>query len=387
MVKFLPWQKVSDRDLIVQLLFESCQKQALTCRMISILEQGNRVQPKDSIWILEDPRIPARYVRLYNGKKSLQELVKHYGFMDSNQCINKTNVKYGVDTTLNPEPVPIAHQDLKVKGIAQEKSNSGICWFAATSFVTLFSEPMRSELLKRLDPDIAACARDALIDMKKAYEYRKKLYYRYGFGDDPKQDPLLDGKNGCTEFCALASQINLPVIRLFAPDLEELTTPVKNQFGKTFKLRNRPAANEFAVLVLRCFRTTYIPRRRLVYRGRRYRLVSVFIGSEHCGHQIGASTCNGRICRWAVADSDGSRLGIGPVFWRIRKEPHESNKEFKQRWWDSFASMIPLTLFNHGDVCDLSPHNRPTGYVLQKNVSDKPGVTNCDFLYVSMPGE
>ena len=384
-VRFVPLNKVTEKDMIVELAFESCDEQRLKCRMVQILNHGSEAHPKDSVWKIEDPNIPTRYVRLFNGRTSIHEMTKHYGFMDSNQCINKNKIMYGIHSQLQKEEIPIETDCIRVKGIAQEKVNSGICWFAATSFATLFSEPLRTELLNRIDSDIAVCGRDALTDTKQAKEYRKKLYYRYGFGDDPKQDPLLDGKNGCTEFCALAAQLDLPVIRIFAPEMNEMTSDVKDQFGNIHELRSDPKPDEFAILIVRCFRTQWIPRRRLKYKGRRYKLFSVFIGSEHCGHQIGASTCNGRVCRWAVADSDGSRLGIGPVFWRMKRFPGESRQQFKQRWWDSFASMIPLTIFNRGDVCDLSPHNRPSGYVLQKNTSDKPGVTNSDFLYISVP--
>ena len=46
--------------------------------------------------------------------------------------------------------------------------------------------------------------------------------------------------------------------------------------------------------------------------------------------------------------------------------------------------MMPVTYFAHG-MCDLSPHNRPTGELEESGVVGDPtkGLTNCDFIYIS----
>ena len=111
--------------------------------------------------------------------------------------------------------------------------------------------------------------------------------------------------------------------------------------------------------------------------------MAILIGSEHCGHQIGASTCDGRVCRWAVVHSDAAKSGIGPMFWRSSARRKRPRLPSKQRWWKAFASNIPITIFSRNDMCDLSPHNRPLEHFKDSSLHTQgPGLVNSDFLYL-----
>ena len=394
-IPFESLSRMHKNDMVVQIEFDSCDTSNLKCDMVKIVEQGIDSQPEDSIWCIYDisnTNYPKRYFRLFQGKKSLKNFLNHYGHMDDTLCVHHKSGKLGIGKLKSPtEVIPVSEEHILVNGVPQKSENSGICWFAATCYVLLTPPSIRNLLLSKLKPDIASLIKSVLVNPNAAEQFRARLYEEYGFGDNPKQNPYLDGKNGCTEFCSLAAQLDIPVARIFAPDMVLLENSVKDQFGNNFQLRDQPKNDEVGIIVVRCFRTRWIPQRRLKYKNRRYKLVSVFIGSEHCGHQIGASTCGERVCRWSVADSDGTRKGVGPMFWNIKRNPGETRTDFKNRWWTAFSSMIPVTIFSDG-LCDFSPHNRPNkslNAMMKKSRQevnyDKPGVVNSDFVYVSLP--
>ena len=394
-IPFESFPHIDKNEMIVQIEFDTCDTSNLKCDMVKIVKQGKDFHPEDSIWCIHDSsntRYPKRYFRLFQGKKSLQNFLKHYGHMDSSLCVHHKSGKLGIGKMKSQaDIIPISEEHIVVNGVPQKSENSGICWFAATCYVLLTPPSIRNVLFTKLKPDIASLINSVLVNPISAEQFRVRLYEEYGFGDNPKQNPYLDGKNGCTEFCSLAAQLDIPVARIFAPEMVLLDSPVKNQFGQEFELRHKPRKDEIGILVIRCFRTRWVPQRRLKYKHRRYKLVSVFIGSEHCGHQIGASTCGERVCRWSVADSDGTRKGIGPMFWNVKRNTGETHRDFKNRWWTAFSSMIPVTIFSDG-LCDFSPHNRPNKSLnlkmkhSKKSINyDEPGVVNSDFVYVSLP--
>ena len=95
---------------------------------------------------------------------------------------------------------------------------------------------------------------------------------------------------------------------------------------------------------MRAFRTKWTPKAqaRLVWQGRRYKLVGALIGSEHCGHQIGASALDVDNCAtWALSDSDATQHGIGPLFWSMRRRKGEATASFRARWQGIGATWCP----------------------------------------------
>ena len=173
------------------------------------------------------------------------------------------------------------------------------------------------------------------------------------------------------------------MIRLLAPEMHLLREAIVDQRGRSHHLR-APTKGAPCFLVVRCFRAKWRPKRRIVYEGIRYKLVALMIGSEHCGHQIGASTCESDVYRWALADSDGAQHGIGPMFWSIGRD--DSPAERKKRWRNMWDTIIPAIRFGNGQVCDLNPSNRPTHELerlrqRQTHEAD-PGVVNTDWIYL-----
>ena len=66
---------------------------------------------------------------------------------------------------------------------------------------------------------------------------RKHLFYNYNIGDDPQQNPEDDGQNGLSEFLTLVAQLKIPCIRLFAPNLSEITQEVVDKKQNTFSVK------------------------------------------------------------------------------------------------------------------------------------------------------
>lgn len=375
--------------LITRVEFAGCRPGSLVCRLVKVNSGERKGVARDAWWVIESrggKRRPARFVRLRRGAESLRRFTQNYGYSDGDGCVHFRSGRI-VSGDLANIPLPeMTRFEHDAQGVPQRLKNSGMCWFAATCFASFFCTEFREVLLSKFDACLRPLCEQSLLNPDAAEALRQKLYYEYHFGDDPRQAPELDGQNGFAQLCILLQRFDIPTLRVFAPDMVRLTDPIVDQRKESHQLREEPVEGENHLICIRCFRTKYTPRRRLRYGGRTYRLVSVLIGSEHCGHQIAVSTRNMRVCRWAVADSDASRHGIGPMFFQFRREPGECMADFSRRWWDSITNSIPVTVFERSTLCDLSPENRKTGY-LQKKVKedDRAGVVNSDFIYLHIP--
>lgn len=341
-------------------------------------------------WRLCSPSHPDRYFKLYSDE-SLKRLVDNYGFLDAMGCVNRGT---GVAHSIIPQEVrsvplldSLSPQMRSTTGVPQRVKNSGLCWYCAVCFVLFFSRQMRELVFSRAPDALKALCKAPLHDKAEAERLRQYLYHTYAFGDRPGQPPQDDGQNGFTQMCILMHHLDIPMIRLFAPSMYELTDDVIDQQNRSLKLRRDPAPNETSLLTVRCFRTKWRAHRRIVHKGRRYKLVALLIGSEYCGHQIAASSCDMRVCRWALSDSDMSQHGIGPIFWSIKQQKDETRAAFKKRWLQMWDTMVPVTILGGSQVCDLNPVNRAPHelekYAMTLNEHTKPGVVNTDYIYMS----
>ena len=346
-------------------------------------------------WRITAPNLPTRWVTLHGDKsRALHAVVNAYGYVDGNKCVNYASAQ---DLKQKIPPIEIQHDptlsrlsDLQIRtlGIPQREQASGLCWYCALCFVMFFSAPLRDFLKKYMPMQTLRLCEYILQRPQTSETFRKHLYDRYAFGDRPGQDPALDGQNGFGQFCILAARFDIPLTRLFAPKLFELTDPVRDQRGVEHTLRRRPRdPQEPSLLTVRAFRCKWTPQRRLIFEGRRYKLVAMLIGSEYCGHQIGISSINGDINAWALSDSDMSFKGIGPCMWSIRRTKGETASDFKQRWHRMWETIVPVTLFGNNQKCDLNPINRPPHELekyarLDDSTSPSPGVVNTDYIYL-----
>lgn len=374
--------KQNKSKLIVEIKYDTCSSSTV-CKMLLQTKEGQW-------WGIFSPDLPIRFVCMRD-ENAVKYFAKHYALLESSECIND-NGRFGLSTTFKPDPTfePIVNS-IKAHyahGIPQRTQNSGLCWYSAMCFACFYCIQMRDLVKMHSNDDKLNSLIDECLSVpKRAEELRHYLYYKYHIGDDPKQSPEKDGQNGLSEYLVLCAKLGIPCIRLFAPNLSTFNDNISDKKGNVVSI-TKPMKNKPSLLVVRCFRTKWKPPFRLVHDGILYKMVSVLIGSEHCGHQIGASTCNGHICRWACSDADARKEGIGPIFWKVRRTQSETQDEFITRWWDIWGRIIPLTLFNSGSFCDFSPHNRATCTMNKNNTSTcnsfDAGIVNSDFMYMSV---
>lgn len=359
-------------------------------------------------WIcICSPDMPCRWTRLLDS--NMEKFVSYYGFEEKNGCINsgKSNVKIVQKTPQRLDGdmtiSALSKEDTLKIGLPQREKNSGMCWFAALCFVMFFSKQLKTFMLRYMPDKMKELSKGILEQPSKSELLRTYLYETFAFGDKPGISPLQEGQNGTSQFLILAARLNMPVIRLFAPEMHEMTEDIFDQHGKAHKIRNISDINEQSLLIVRSFRTAWIPHRRMWHKGRRYKLVAMMIGSEQCGHQISVSTVNMNICRFCTSCSDAARLGITPVFWSLKKgipndikpgvKPstvkfNESRAEFKMRWRSMWDNVVPITMFNGNETCRMHPGNKlPQDlkpYVSKyRATAPTPGVVNTDYFYLS----
>lgn len=342
-------------------------------------------------WRISAPDLPDRWLRLQSAKRSVQAMIDAYAYMDGDMCVNSSQdstTKYrGPPVPIQDDPTlsALSDEQLCTTGVPQRAHNSGLCWYSALCFAMLFSKQMRSFLGRYMPDDLESLCAGVLSEPARAEALRAHLYNTYAVGDRPNQPPEKDGQNGASQLLLLLAQLGAPTRVLFAPEMEEVPTPLIDKRGVEHALR-RVVADEPALLVVRAFRTAWTPKRRLLVDGRRYKLVAMLIGSEYCGHQIGASTVDMRVNRWALADADACKHGIGPMFWTLRRAKKETRAQFRTRWREMWKNVLPITRFGFGkrDMCHFNPamaqENEEYARALKRGT---PTTVNTDYLYLS----
>lgn len=362
---------------------------------------------RDAWYSVLDRDLPTRHLRMANGGASLNRLIQRYGLIDAGGCVNSSrgNITYEPHADEFRKRMSTATFPSIMgnrMGVPQRLENSGICWWASVCFVLLLNNRMREHVVSHLPSHLRPLAQKALESPEAAEKLRAALWNEYAVGDPLDQIPELEGQNGASQICILASQIGLPIARYMVDDdgmahsMESM--PVLDQRGTAHQLLSQPTSDSEPHVLMFRFRRgahgtneAHRPPRRIRVGGRRYRLAAMMIGSEHCGHQIAVAAPTDDWASWSMCDSDQRRHGIGPICWEVDRTA--SQKE----WWDTFRTMVPVTFFSKG-YCDLSPHNLPVGQLEEeqryKRVEDDnsyrgvenaamAGLTNMDFLYMS----
>lgn len=388
-MRFVKFEDALPTDIITEIHFDTCND-SVVCKLLVQNDQG-------FWWAIFSEGLPTRFICIKD-YRGLLKFATRYGYMDKNDCVNFKRGKFGISKMFKP-PTEYVQLEKTLQfliktykhGIPQKSLNSGLCWYSAMCFACFFCKQMR-DLIKFYSRDITI---NRLIDTclhnaDDAEKLRRYLFFEYHIGDDPRQRPEDDGQNGMSEFLTLVAKLHIPCVRLFAPSLSEIRTEVSDKRNDVYPMV-KPTKFTPSLLVVRCFRTRWKPKLIIKHDDMRYKLASVMIGSEYCGHQIGASTCDLRVCRWGCADADACREGIGPIFWTVKRQPSENIPDFLSRWWDAWGKMLPVVLFNNNSLCDFSPHNR-SSCTLESRMNRNQmctdfdaGVVNSDFVYIHLP--
>tara|TARA_B110000046_G_scaffold163957_1_gene179216 strand:+ start:1144 stop:2283 length:1140 start_codon:yes stop_codon:yes gene_type:complete len=357
----------------------------------------------DAWWVIRCDELPPRYVRLIYGKKSLLRLVFFFGIMDVNACVNSSQgdlhympIQQAPLIRCSEACFPFDNAAVcAIIGVRQRTRDSGICWFGSVCFGLFYNEALRDIVISRLPTEIQEYAKQCLTSPEASEKLRESLWRLYAFGDNYDEsirDPQTDGQNGMTQIIILLAQLGIPMKRFFVTNTGtvELTDSVLDMQKRPHKVNAFDAGvNEASIIIVRFRRGAHAtnpkhrPARRIRYKGRTYFLISLLIGSEHCGHQIAGATPDFTRDNWSTACVDACRYGILPFHWSVKGvEPahHYRGTVCAKHafWWSMWGVMVPVTFFSGGQ-CNLSPHNARTS----DDVTT--GRTNVDFLYLSMP--
>lgn len=373
--------------------FETCPGTAFRIRLHGIIgssEVDEHGMSENSWWIIECPNLPKRAVRLYNGGRSMSELLRRYGFQDASGCVNHKRARLTYSSCedckeRNPPPwIPMSVTNSS--GIPQFYPRSGVCWFAAMCGTSFINPDMKNLIESHVsDEDLKRSFSNCNFDRNTAEHLRKRLWYEFSVGDDVENPPEMDGRNGFAEFCAMCAQFGVPMRRYRerGGKLIRMDNRVVDRRNRTHYLRE-PQNNETHILALRFQdgdHTNRFPVQRRVRIGdQHYRLCGFYAGQMKCGHQMGVTSPTGSWRDWVIVDADLHKDGISPIFVRF------DGPEWLEKWWNAWRDLMHVTKFGAGtsEFCNLSPWN-PTNTSLDiYRGTTGPGTNSLDLVYVSI---
>lgn len=380
------------KQKVTKIVIKGCRgKESMQIKLVTDLvnDVDSHGIVRDGVWKIKATGLPNRWVRLWGGWESLKRLMTKYSFFDASGCVynfdppgiiranastcshkmnlgdtegrlNKRNISVKLCNGCNRRATLVpCHVPLTDIGVAQLSNRSGICWWGSMWFTLCFS-PICSRILKHYIekskyPSLLHYTDNVLKSKEASEDFRRLLYSKFGIGDDPHQSPEKDGQNGFAQFSIFCTKLDIPMVTLMAPWMQELNDPITSPVGETVRAPRRPRKDEPAFLAIRTYHSVHVPKFEFMYDGRIWKLRSAMIGSEFCGHQISiSSSCEGQ-GKWAVYDADGVKECIGPIAWDIA----ENGEINETRWWQLLDKILPI--INQTDesaYCDMNPHNR-----------------------------
>ena len=242
--------------------------------------------------------------------------------------------------------------DLTVMGVPQRSLRSGICWYGSMWYTMLLPRRVRRHVLRHVrdsDSYLHGLLGDVLRDPEQAERVRSYLFHTYGIGDDPAQDPRLDGQNGYMQLERMLRALRVPYVTLIRDGAENVE---QRRIGG-----NVGRAHEGGVIVgVRSSNSRHVPPLTIDYDGYRLELVSGFIGNEDCGHQTAVARCGKADDWWSLYDPDVVRLKSGPICYRVTGG---HTQETHARWWDEMQFMTVVSKPGATTkYCDMNPTNR-----------------------------
>ena len=118
-------------------------------------------------------------------------------------------------------------------------------------------------------------------------------------------------------------------------------------------------------------------------------------GSQPLSSEVSIADTRSARRPWIATQTTGRhrrrrrKKGRGPCFGTAAtRDPRRASQGVNAvAGWKVWENIIPVTRFMTSNMCDLSPHNRTQGCILNSSVCDSslPGVVNTDFIYVYDP--
>lgn len=315
-------------------------------------------------WAIQSENHPVRFVQMFK-EDAARHFLEHYSILDCKQCLNEKPVWTNEQPRWTIKDVPKRHRN-NMLGVPQRGNTSGLCWYSAMCFCLFFSRQMREKVYEKLPTEMKPYCRTVLSDPNDSETFRRLLYTGYDIGDDPDQDPKLDGQNGFIQLAVLLTRLDIPLIRLLAPQhsqtdraLKENLLPV--EWRNRLYIPRKPLHGEFAVLFVQAPPGGWQPPHRLTQEGQEYRLFCALGASDECWHQVALALRSGRggsCIHMAHSDSDAAVHGIGPIFWSIpAKKLGETQAEYEARSYKMWNDMLLVTKFRN-DHCQITPSGK-----------------------------
>lgn len=384
---------------------------------------------RDAIWRVRTHGTPDRYMRMYKGSASIDNLLSIYTFRDASGCTFSQDSKSTEANALeNAQQAGImlsssTRQSLRSLrkqrirrifaahlpercgsipclgticsiGVPQRTADSGVCWWGSVLWIIRIPPLMRM----LVDAAISTCtdvstASELQARLPKVLEHpmeatllHNRLFELHNIGDAPGISAAEEGQNGYTQMCMIARVLGIKGITLDAPGLEDITDRPLVSKNVSMPPLDRPGDTEPGFLGVRVGRRPWTPQLRMRHAGRDWELCGGFLGSELCGHQ----TAVARACRgtWSHYDSDSCRLGIGAYAFRMNDRDWSHTLENTMCFSNS-TSQTKTCIFTptnrhvlHVTNELLRAHGRDGDIAVDESTNGVARSLNVDWVYV-----
>ena len=329
--------------------------------------------------------LPDRTLRLFDGARSLASLLQRYGFQDASGCVNHRDAVGHYEDAGAPLPaatLAVPDHLREARGVPQFYPRSGVCWFAALCTTAFGNAGLGRWLCAHMPPELRALAERSLHSREDAEAFRRALWHTYRVGDNVEDPPEMDGRNGFTEFSVLCAKLKVPLLRFEERGgrMVAMGETLHDRDGRSVRAPQPDPAKDH-LLVLRYIDGDHRKHpllRRMMYGGRRYRLLGAYMGQRKCGHQIGMSCPTDDWRDWTLGDADLHKDGIGPIHIRFVGDEWKGD-----RWWEAWRELVHVTKFGAGrsEFCSLSPHNERNDALDRYRGARKTGSNSIDAVY------
>lgn len=340
--------------------------------------------PLDCVYRVACTATTDRYIRIKGGMKTVKRYLSTYMLLDKTSCPYTVTDSAVAGYTFRwmAEFLPVcstsAHDEkinmVTPMGLPQRSLRSGLCWYGAMWYSLLVPRELRKILEVRIpekDAHLWELVKDMITNPARSENARRHLFIVYAIGDDPDQDPLLDGQNGYTQCQRIFSVMGIPHITYLLTNsgYQRLTPVSETQDG------------EDVVICLRVPNNVVLPPIYMELGEYSCTLQSGLVGNPDCGHQS-AFARSGREDRgwWSLYDMDVVTMNVGPTLF------HADNDSLMDvlSYLASISKASPTSRY-----CNMNVNNASETSVLKAaklgislKDSDQDGTKHMDWIFV-----
>lgn len=359
--------------------------------------------PFDAVWRISATGVTDRFLRLKGGLRTLAQLLSKYLILDGTFCPFTFNVRESLeylardvsythiqnrhkrDLAWSCEILPLcagpstieAPAEAQIMGIPQRTLKSGLCWYGSMWYAVLTPRVLRRVFrfyTRVADPVIAQLIDSILLSPSAAERVRRRLYQVYSIGDNPDQNPELDGQNGYKQLAFLFDALRIPY-RTYLWDRSMVVVLLHDGVPPNGG-RARP---DTIIAGLRCPFNHRVPPFTFTEDGYTFELQSGLIGNQECGHQTALSRCADGSW-WSAYDTDLVTLDVGPISFKV------DDSDPMEMWATYERTTFVTKQTSSTKFCDMNAVNRTQDALVRLMDGTPPTKTlarvHVDWLYV-----